>query len=383
MFDLDYCLKRLKNKYPLFRVTIAALEFIEEPSISTAATDSKYVYYNKKFMNSLNQSEQLFILAHEICHVALEHIKRLKDRDLNLWNIATDAIINAFLIKDGLTAPQGVIIINNALSYSSEELYKKLSLENITVFGDIKTEEAKHKKWGSLDEELDGCSEDNSNQTSNNDGIDERQIFKNNEIARKKEEDNFINKVNDKSDDFIPDEAFDPITLKVSREFKRNRLIDWRLILRENTKYDLDYSYHNLEIEDGVITSHLEEKNYLETEILIDTSGSISLDLINRFLNECLYLLDISKLKIGFFDDSFYGFTEIKSNTDIKNIDIIGGGGTNFNLAAKSFSKNADNKIIFTDGQGYFNNKNSDIIWIVFGNNCLLPKELRIFRVKI
>lgn len=382
MFDLDYCLKRLKNKYPLFRVTIAALEFTEDPYISTAATDSKFVYYNKMFMNSLGQSEQLFVLAHEICHVALEHIKRLNDKNMHIWNIATDAIINAFLIRDGLTPPDGIVLINNALNYSSEELYKKLLLEEIQVLGNINGEAQKHSKWGNSSYEFEPNVE-NETDNQENDFIDERKIFKENEIARKKEENDFKNRLNNDQSCYVLDSPLESVSLKVNRDFKRNRLIDWRLILRENIKYNLDYSYRNAFIEDGIVTARLEEDNYLETEVLIDTSGSISLELINRFLNECIYLLDISKLKIGFFDDSFYGFIEIRSTTDFKNINIIGGGGTNFNLAANSFSKSADNKIIFTDGEGYYNNKKSDIIWVVFGNNCLLPKELKIIKIKI
>ncbi len=428
MFDLENSLRRLKAKYPLFRVTIAALEFVEDNSVSTAATDSKYVYYSKKFMDSLTNSEQLFVLAHEICHVALEHIPRLKNRKMEIWNIATDAIINAFLTKDGLTPPEGLIFINNALNYSSEELYQKLSKEMMDVMGDKRQASKKHERWNKesdSDSSSSGMKSDDDNnpadkKSSNGNGsktdskddkeegslgnkggnedivdedeaideeddnsIDEREIFEENEKIRKKEEEDFKRKINKGNMGYSPTSPFNPSPIKVNREFKKPRLIDWRIVLRENTRFELDYSYKNAEIEDGVVLSHLEEKNFCETEILLDTSGSVSSSLINRFLNECIHLLEFSKVRVGCFDTSFYGFQDIRTPEDFKNVVITGGGGTNFYTAASSFSKCADNKIIFTDGYGYYNGLDTSIVWVVFGNNCKLPNNLRIIKIKI
>lgn len=51
-------------------------------------------------------------------------------------------------------------------------------------------------------------------------------------------------------------------------------LIDWRYSLKEAVKHDVNWSYDNPYIEDGVVYSSLEEKLVPETEILLDTSGS-------------------------------------------------------------------------------------------------------------
>ena len=52
-------------------------------------------------------------------------------------------------------------------------------------------------------------------------------------------------------------------------------LLDWRYLLREATKYEVDWSYSNATIENSVVSPHLEEQPMPETEILLDTSGSI------------------------------------------------------------------------------------------------------------
>ena len=50
-------------------------------------------------------------------------------RDLDVWNIATDAIINANLERDGFTIKEGYVNKPEALNYSAEEFYQILLRE--------------------------------------------------------------------------------------------------------------------------------------------------------------------------------------------------------------------------------------------------------------
>jgi len=111
-----------------------------------------------------------------------------------------------------------------------------------------------------------------------------------------------------------------------------------------------------------------------KTEILLDTSGSINKTLLINFLRECKNILQASRLKVGCFDTEFYGFTEIKKVEDIDNMNILGSGGTDFNVAVNAFSKRVENKIIFTDGEAEMPDKVIDAIWIVFGERKISPK---------
>lgn len=151
-------------------------------------------------------------------------------------------------------------------------------------------------------------------------------------------------------------------------------LIDWRYILKEAIKYEVDWSYKNATIEDGIITATLEEHPIPETEIVLDTSGSINENLLKNFLRECKNILNHSKLKVGCFDTKFYGFNEIRNYRDIENMKFLGGGGTNFNAAINAFTKRVENKIIFTDGEANMPNQPIDAIWIVFGSRKITPK---------
>ena len=170
-------------------------------------------------------------------------------------------------------------------------------------------------------------------------------------------------------------------TRDVDSSGKSKPLLDWRYLLKEATKYDLDWSYRNAEIEDGVIVPKLEELPFAETEIVLDTSGSIDEELLRNFLMECKNILKHSKLKVGCFDTKFYGFNDIRSEKDIEDMEFLGGGGTDFSVAVDAFSRRAENKIIFTDGWGEVPNKNLDIIWIVFGDKQLYPRGGKVINI--
>ena len=158
-------------------------------------------------------------------------------------------------------------------------------------------------------------------------------------------------------------------------------LIDWRYVLRETIKYDVDWSYKNATLEDGVVNANLEEQPMPETEIVLDTSGSINEVLLKNFLRECKNILQHTKLKVGCFDTEFYGFHEIRTEEDIEKMRFEGGGGTDFDVAVGAFSRRVENKIIFTDGEASMPDMPLDAIWIVFGGEKINPKGGKVIHI--
>ena len=128
--DIDAIKRKLLIKYPTFGSVIANLEFQASKDIATAGTDGKVLLYNPKFVSGLSDKERTFLFAHEVCHVAFEHIFRSEGKDKQLWNIATDSVINALLKQDGLPMIEGGVDIPEAVNYDAEEMYNKL-LEEI------------------------------------------------------------------------------------------------------------------------------------------------------------------------------------------------------------------------------------------------------------
>ena len=84
--DIDSIKRKLLIKYPTFGSVIANLEFQKSIDIATAGTDGKVLLYNPKFLGDLSEKQQIFIFAHEVCHVAFEHIFRSEGKDKRLCN---------------------------------------------------------------------------------------------------------------------------------------------------------------------------------------------------------------------------------------------------------------------------------------------------------
>ena len=396
--NIDSIKRRLLVKYPSFGSIIANTMIIEEERIKTADTNGEVIRYNPNFVENLTSDEQVFLFAHEVCHIAFDHIYRSENKIHKLWNIATDAVINASLISDNLPLIEGAVDIEDAINYNAEDLYEKL-------LKDYK-EQKENSKSGSGEGSSD---ESNDNDYENeNVGHDDHTIWKY-AIEKKKEEEHSGEESLSKKNDEIKEnvsrgekETFDENKkerkrqlekmkeelVKVSQgkgnsagEMKRNinsvgvskPLINWKVFLRDSVRRDYDWSFKNATVEYGVVTPHFEAFSMPETEILLDTSGSIDETLLRNFLRECKNILHASKIKVGCFDTKFYGFHDIRKESDIETVPLEGGGGTDFDIAVNAFSNRVENKIVFTDGEAYMPKKYINAIWLVFGERKINP----------
>lgn len=377
-YDIERLKRKMFVKYPFFGSVVANVSYKEDTTIKTAETDGKTIYYNPNFLNSLNVSEQTFVFVHEVCHIAFNHILRSEGKDEYTWNIATDGVINQFLKRDGLEMVEGGVDIKDAINYDAEELYEKLIKDKEQ---EQKKEQAGHDSHNMWKDAIKKFKEETSLTEQ------EKQIKEKQEQTKKMgEKDSFKENLAEKKRKF--EKLKREILKEVSQRGKTSNsvirtindigkskpIVDWRYILKETITYNADWSYKNAEIEDGVISANLEEQPHSETEILLDTSGSISDFLLRGFLRECKNILHTSRLKVGCFDTKFYGFHEIRTEQDIENMQFEGGGGTDFCIAVNSFTKRVENKIIFTDGHAQMPDTPIDAIWIVFGFEKIRPK---------
>ena len=128
-YDIEALKRKMLVKYPFFGSVVASIDYKENMGIPTAGTDGKTIYYNPEYLEGLGRDEQTFIFAHEVCHIAFNHILRSEGKDPELWNIATDGVINQFLKKDGLKLAPGGVDMAEAINYDAEQLYEKLLQE--------------------------------------------------------------------------------------------------------------------------------------------------------------------------------------------------------------------------------------------------------------
>lgn len=372
MFNINSVIDRTLIYFPIFKILINNIHFIENNGIKTACTNGDTIYYNSSFFQTLTKDEQVFIIAHELMHITLKHPSRLEERDMEIWNYATDAVINQILRKNGLPLVDGVIDCPDALSFSAEEYYeivkKRPDCEDLMSkyrHDEQESTIATHEHWNKeLAEDL----------TEGLSGVNEYNITEINKKLIHDDNQEYTNSIQEQ----------EPITASLGSVGNASPIIDWKSFLQRKKKkvFFADYNLHNgFFDEEGIYKYPYELIRKSNIEILIDTSGSVDDKLVKAFLQECKNIFDDYAIKVGCFDTNFYGFQEIKQRNDLDNFVIEGRGRTDFNVAVNSFSKKASIKIIFTDGCAVMPSKSSDILWVVYGNSKINPLGGKVFYV--
>lgn len=128
------------NSFPLLGAIAASFKIIEDieichaDDIQIAAVDAwnGEIYLNPSVR--LSTLELRFVLAHEFLHAALMHHRRCEGRDPYLWNIATDYVINGWLVemKIGML-PESALYDPELKGMSAEEIYDRI-IEDIRTF---------------------------------------------------------------------------------------------------------------------------------------------------------------------------------------------------------------------------------------------------------
>ena len=485
--DIDKSLiYEIKNlllaRYPRFgsEVAKANIEYRTDLKYHTAAADGRNVYIDPEYFKGLSEDDRLFLIAHEFMHNKFLHMYRLKDpngvmRDTDVWNEATDAIINANLERDGFTIKRGYVNRPEAINYSAEEFYeillkereeKQKNSKQNNQSGQDKGEQDENGQTGenskqdnaSGEKEQDNQSgndertENQSNGSSENEGQENEQgqnseeeekfmddhsmweeAFQESENgAKKRKQENNPNKSekNDgKPSEQSSEQKSDDIRFEFDErsEFEKNREeqlervkerfdktkrrmrgeqvpegsidlgsvgesrneIDWKLLLRREVEKSETIWSQRRSVAENNYAYRLEENEVeeeAETEVMIDVSGSVDLELVKAFLRELKPIIKQSKLKVGCFNEKFWGLVDIKNVKDIDNFTIPRGARghsawtKDWDLAVRSFSKKREiNKIVFTDGYPCPGTmpkedlRRENVIWMVYGNKSFNP----------
>ena len=132
---------QLREILPFYYSVYAVIDKIQTEEIDIAGVDHKSFYYNPKNLNKLPDDELLFVVLHEICHIALKHASRIGDKDPKLFNIAADLYVNRLIESEiylknshkNVSYPDWVLkdyrIINRHVDLyedSVESIYKEL-----------------------------------------------------------------------------------------------------------------------------------------------------------------------------------------------------------------------------------------------------------------
>ena len=89
---------RLLLTKPFFGQLATRMKLIERPDMPTAATDGRN-FFNREFVDRLNDDELDFLVGHEVLHMVFDHVDARGDRDPMIYNMACDFNINMTLVE--------------------------------------------------------------------------------------------------------------------------------------------------------------------------------------------------------------------------------------------------------------------------------------------
>lgn len=349
-------IQRIQGRSAFFSSLALFAPFEASEQIPTAATDGAIVFVNEQYFAKLTPDEQDGLLAHEVLHAALLHIPRCGGRDPKLWNIAADIVINGMLIKDGYHLPKGGLRDLSLERFSTEEVYEQL------------LQKKKDKQSSSSSDDL--LPETPSDAEKPQSGQTTSQAERHEAMKRHWQQAQQQAQMQSEGQQIGTGPGGFARELD---ELKPGKL-DWRSVLwrflvqTPNDFLDFDRRF----IGQGM---YLETIGGESVTVLlgVDTSGSISRDMVNLFLSEVQGILRSYphlRCNLYYTDTKVYGPHRLTAHSEIP--PVKGGGGTDFRPFFKQIPQHRPPwqpsvAIYMTDGFGTFPKTppNLPVLWVV------------------
>lgn len=331
------------------------LEVKIDSSVETAGTDGKNLFINEEFFRNISDEERIFVLLHEVWHVARLHMLRRNGRDPKLWNIACDIRINndirrSFNFND---VRWNIFIHDGQFDYdkvaSEEEIYDKLLKEA-------------HKYSNKQNLISDDVKESDPNDQNS---VKPSEII--NKVVNAYQNANLTNSAGNipgAYEDFL-DNFLKPV-------------VPWTTLLNnyltDLSEKDFSWKKPSRRFEDMYLPSLEDTEGALKHIVFfLDTSGSISDEDVKRFNSEVKFIHDYfnpKKLTIIQFDTKIRHIQEYTNEDSYEKVKVIGRGGTSLEEVEEYIKKNKPTcSVIFSDMYCTPMNKVPyPVIFIVSGN---------------
>lgn len=284
-------------------------------SVPTMGVDGRSLYVNPAFCLTLSPKEVQGVLAHEVLHIALKHHCRRGARDPQLWNVAADLAINHILKEAGMTLPKcglfpGVAPFEDYPPGLSAEAYYTMLMEKGAPQG---------MKGGA---DPGGCG-------VVMDAAGARTQSEMDEAARD------VDVMVAQATQLAKQRGFLPGGMGRFVEELLKPKVAWADVLRrfvnQRCRDDFNWSRPNRRfVGQGIYLPGLDGERLGTVAALVDTSGSISGPVLQRFASELEGILssfDVT-LEIVYHDSAVAGTQTWKSSDGPLKLEPKGGGGT-------------------------------------------------------
>lgn len=379
----------------LYNINIAVMDKDKCPSPTACVMFKDFkisMFFNREFIDKLDDDELLGVILHETLHLALYHNVRNVDKNMKLWNIACDLEVNSIIDSMKFKLPEGGLMPQRDFKLES-----RLSAENYydAIYKEIENQKKNGKGKGGISIEgmdtLDDHSQWSKTESESEmvkqmvDTVVKPAIQKNeNDINRSSIKDNITEALREVSGKKNRSSRYgdQPGNYISKINVTGNGKVKWNYILNRLIRRTLSSNYTPSfkrtsrrygELVKGKIKNHKIDS----IVVAVDTSGSIDRNLHERFMEEIILIRRMFKIEIRYIqcDTEVTQDIKLKRYTNVEDIAIEGGGGTDFRpvfdyIKQKNYKPNAI--LYFTDGQGTYPEKsNIDTLWIIDSEDSL------------
>ncbi len=363
---------RLLMNKPFFGTLATRLRIQEVESMPTAATDGRHFFFNREFVDRLDDEELDFLVGHEVLHCVYDHMESREDREPMLYNVACDFNINYTLVDLAI----GKIIGEDKLNGGKPCYDPKYAGMNSYEIYDQLLQEG-HKQMKGMDVHLeDGTGGGSCDDEGKGPKLPTKPLTAE---ERKELQDEIKQAVLQAAQSAGNDVPAD--IKRMIKELTEPKL-SWKDVLRVQMESSLksDFTFMRPSKRSGeVIFPGMNKDEELHALLALDMSGSIDDETAKEMLSETYGIMqqyDSYKITVLCFDTGIYNVETFSSEDgkDVREYQPIGGGGTEFDIVWKYMEQEGiepDQLIMFTDGypwNSWGNPEYCDTLFVIHGD---------------
>ncbi len=361
---------------PFFATVMLSLKFQEDKGLPTAATDGTNLFYNPDFIDGLDVEQVKGLIAHEVMHITNLHHLRRNGREMKKWNRAADFAINP-LLTDKFKLPPDPCISKEYANMSAEEIYKRLPDEP----GDGQGEGEEPGQGAGQPQGKPGQTPGKGNDPGGSGSVQDTDAKTDAEVQQKTAE---TKQLIAQAAQVAKQQGKLPAHLERLIEQMLEPVIDWRSalssFLTEITRSDYTFKKPSKRYASmGLYMPSLESIEKGKFVLMVDTSGSIDGELLNRFAGEMQAILSdcAESITVMFIDAELNNIQEFE-NDDEMILQPEGGGGTDFKPGFDYLEREEIEPaavIYFTDGicNSFPKEPGYPVLWATHDNKKWVP----------
>lgn len=333
-----------QHKYAVFYSAIMCrLEYRFNHNTQTAQTDGTVVEINPEFWENLEPQARSAILLHEIKHVAHLHFLRADNRDIELWNIATDIRINNDILLESFS-------FGSFTEFLHDPRYDVPHLSEEEIYDDLLAREGRGESvrgngsWG--DNNVDLMEEGFGDRGSSELTDDQRnQIILVNQAIQQAQ--------------IMGGENTIPPQLRELVTSLNTPTVPWEIVLKEHLKelgeQDYSWSHRNKLYSDFYLPSlqEIEEGKLEHLMYFFDVSGSVTDEQILACTAELKHIQEELRpdlITLVQFDHRIQSIEQFTPDDPFKKMNVVGRGGTYLEPVKELIDEHAPSAvIIFSD----------------------------------